>query len=124
MSARAGVPPGWPAAVRPPATPDWEQSATAWLLDLCPPDYRAHRVLTRRPVALAWVAGRHAEASLAGTRRALAGCRAALCDTLEPPAVVELIGALESEEARLLAAVRAVGLVEEALRGHRYVPRL
>jgi hypothetical protein len=121
---RAAVPPGWPAAVRPPGAPDWERTAVAWLLDLCPPDYRAHPVLTRRAVALAWVAGRHADAALTGARRALGGVRAALADTLEPPALNQLIEALESEEVRLLAAVRGVGLVEEALRGRRHVPRL
>jgi hypothetical protein len=118
------VPPGWPGAVRPPGAPDWERSAVAWLLDLCPPEYRGHPVLLRRPVALAWVAGRHVDAALVGTRRALGGVRAALSDALEPPALTALIEALESEEARFVAASRGVGLVEEALRGRRHVPRL
>jgi hypothetical protein len=122
--ATGAVPPGWPAAVRPPGAPDWERSAVGWLLDLCPPDYRGHPVLLRRPVALAWVAGRHVEAALVGSRRALAGARAALTDVLDPPALDALIEALELEESRLVAAGRGVGLIEEALRGRRYLPRL
>lgn len=121
---RPGVPPGWPAEVRPPGSPDWERSATGWLLDRCPPEYRGHAALTRRPVALAWVAGRHVEASLEGARRALAGVRSALGDAVEPAAMPAVVEALETEVARLLAASRAVGLVEEALRGRRHVPRL
>jgi hypothetical protein len=123
-AAPAAVPPGWPAAVRPPGATDWERTAIAWLLDLCPPDYRAYPVLVRRPVALAWVAGRHAEAAVTGARKALAGVRAGLSEVLEPRALTELVEALETEEARLLAALRGAGLVEEALRGRRYVPRL
>ena len=42
---RAVVPPGWPRRVLPPAVPGWEESAGAWLLDLCPPDYRGYPVL-------------------------------------------------------------------------------
>src|SRR3712207_8090858 len=30
----ATLPPGWPAAVRPPGAPDWEHTAVAWLFDL------------------------------------------------------------------------------------------
>lgn len=119
-----GVPPGWPAQVRPPGSPDWARSATGWLLDQCPPEYRGHAALTRRPAALAWVAGRHVEASLEGARRALAGLRAALGDAVEPAAMPALVEVLETEVARLLATSRAVGLVEEALRGRRHVPRL
>lgn len=119
-----GVPPGWPPQVRPPGSPEWERSATGWLLDQCPPDYRGHVALTRRPVALAWVAGRHVEAALEGARRALAGLRAALGDAVEPAAMPALVEVLETEVARLLATSRAVGLVEEALRGRRHVPRL
>ncbi|WP_088282682.1 hypothetical protein [Kineosporia sp. A_224] len=118
------VPPGWPADVRPPGSPDWERSAVAWLLDLCPPDYRGYPVLVRRPVALAWVAVRHVEAAHEGARRALAGVRTALSDAVEPQALAALVEALETEVARLLGTSRAVGLVEEALRGRRHVPRL
>jgi hypothetical protein len=118
------VPPGWPLAVRPPGTPDWERTASAWLLDLCPPEYRGHPVIVRHVVALAWLAGRHTEAQLGGVRTALSAVRTSLVDQMPPHALHELIEALETEQARLIAAHRGVGLVEEALRGHGYVPRL
>ncbi len=121
---QGGVPPGWPVQVRPAGTPQWERSAVAWLLDLCPPDYRGHAVLQRHPVALARLAALHVEAGVHAGRRALATARSDLADDLTPGAMTELLEAVEAEEARLVAARRAVGLVEEALRGHRYVPRL
>ena len=52
------LPPGWPPAVRPPGSPDWERTAVEWLLDLCPADYRGYPVLRRHPLALAALARR------------------------------------------------------------------
>ena len=46
---RPVVPPGWPEEVRPPGTPEWERTATAWLFDLCPPDYRGARGAAAAP---------------------------------------------------------------------------
>jgi hypothetical protein len=96
----------------------------AWLLDQCPPEYRGHRVVTRHPAVLAWLAGHHADAGLRALRAGLAGARIDVRDQLSPPALAELLEVLETERARLIAVRRAVGLVGEALRGHRYVPRL
>jgi hypothetical protein len=120
----ASLPPGWPAAVPPPGAPDWQRSAVGWLLDQCPPDYRGHPVLLRHPVALAVLAGHHVDAGLQAGRRALATARADLADDLSETAMAALIEALQAEQARMIATRRAVGLIEEALRGHRYVPRL
>ena len=47
------APPGWPRAVRPPGAPGWEHTAVAWLLDICPPEYRSYPVLRRHDVVLA-----------------------------------------------------------------------
>lgn len=128
MTAIAGgprrTPPGWPGAVRPPGAPDWERTAVTWLLDQCPPEYRSYPVVTRHPVALAWLAGHQADGGLRAVRAALAGARADLGDRVPPPALAALMETLEGEQARLIAVRRAVGLVHEALRGHRYVPRL
>jgi hypothetical protein len=124
VTERGQVPPGWPARVRPPGAPDWEPTALSWLLDLCPPDYRGHAVLTRHPAVLAWLAGHHLDGQLQATRRALATARSELGDVVAPPVVAETIEAVEAEEARLLAARRGLGLVSQALRGVRFVPRL
>ena len=118
------APAGWPGEVRPPGVPGWERSAVAWLLDLAPPDYRGYSVLTGHPVALAVVVGHHVEAQRSGARTALAGARRELSDAIPPPALDALLEALAQEEARLAAAHRGVGLVEQALRGRRFAPRL
>jgi hypothetical protein len=118
------APAGWPGEVRPPGVPGWERSAVAWLLDLAPPDYRGYGVLTGHPVALAVVVGHHVHSQRTGARSALAGARRDLADAMPPPALDALLEALAQEEARLAAAHRGVGLVEQALRGRRFAPRL
>jgi hypothetical protein len=119
----AHTPPGWPAPVPPPGSPDWEQAASAWLMDLCPPDYRGYGVLRRHPLALAWLAGQHVEGSRQVMARALGRIRAELADDLQPGVVDQLLQTVEQEQARLLAAARGVALIEQSLRGHRHVPR-
>ncbi len=123
-AAGPAVPPGWPAAVRPPGAPGWERTALAWLLDLCPADYRGHAVLTRYPLALCHLAAAHVGAGLTALRQARSSARTVLSEALDPPALVELFETLDVEEARLLAARRGVELLDGALRGRRYVPRL
>jgi len=110
--------------VLPAGAPDWEQSAQAWLLDQCPPDYRGHPVLRRHTVILAWLARRHAEASWRAMGSALAGARAELADVVEPGVIEAAIGAIEQEQARLVASGRAITLVLHSLLGHRHIPRL
>lgn len=118
------VPPGWPEEVRPPGTPDFERSASAWLFDLCPPDYRAHEVLRRHPVVLARFAAWHVEAAVAAARTGLGSVRTQLRDVAEPQTVEAAVAALEREGARLYATARSVSLVERALRGERFRARL
>jgi hypothetical protein len=119
----APVPAGWPADVKPPGAPGWERSAVSWLLDLCPPDYRGHPVLVRRPAVLAWLAGHHVEGQVHAMRRAIATARAELSG-LPAPALRETLDAVETELARTLAAQRGLALVAQALSGVRFVPRL
>jgi hypothetical protein len=107
-----------------PSVPGWEESAAGWLLDLCPADYRAHDVLRQHPVVLARFAAHHVAASLAGARAAYAGARRELGEVAEPEVVAAALRALEAEGARLARAEREVALVEEALRGRRWAPRL
>lgn len=121
---RPVVPPGWPAEVRPPDTPDWERTATAWLFDLCPPDYRAHDVLRRHPAVLARFAAHHVHAGVEAARHGLSTARDELREVAGPQTVAAAVAAYEREGARLVVTSRAVGLVEEALRGRRYVGRL
>ena len=118
------APPGWPAQVRPPDAPDWERTAADWLLDICPPDYRLYTGLRRHVVVLARFAVLHVEASQAACRRGLSECRADLRDVATLEVVEAAVQTFQLEEARLVGLRRAVGLVEEALRGRRFIARL
>jgi hypothetical protein len=117
-------PPGWPRQVRPPGAPDWERSAVNWLLDICPPEFRSYPVLRRHDVVLARFAVLHVEACQSAVRRGLSEARAALRDVADADTVEGAVETWQREQARLLAERRAVGLVEEALRGRRFVARL
>ena len=118
------APLGWPSAVRPPDAPDWERTAVNWLFDISPPEYRAHQALRRHVVVLARFAVLHVEAQQAACRRGLSEARAELRDVADLDTVEAAVTTWQAEEARLLGVRRAVGLVEEALRGRRFVARL
>jgi hypothetical protein len=96
----------------------------AWLLDICPPEYRGYPVLRRHEVVLARFAVLHVEACAAAVRRGLSEARGVLREVADADTVEAAVTALLAEEARLTAERRAVGLVEEALRGRRFVARL
>jgi hypothetical protein len=124
MPSRCVAPPGWPAAVRPPDAPDWERTAVNWLLDISPPDYRGYPTLRRHVVVLARFAVLHVEASQAACRRGLSEARAELGEVADLDVVDAAVATWQAEEARLMRVRREVGLVEEALRGRRFVARL
>src|SRR3954471_18660316 len=118
------APPGWPREVRPPDAPDWQRTAVNWLLDLCPPEFRSYPLLRRHDVVLARFAVLHVEACQAAVRRGLSEARAELRDVADQDTVEAAVETWHAESARLMAERRAVGLVEDALRGKRYVARL
>jgi hypothetical protein len=118
------VPPGWPAEVPPPDAPGWERRATGWLFDLCPADLRAHDVLRRYPIVLAYVAVGQIDGALRGVQAAIASVRADLRDDVSAAVLTEAIDALQQEQALLEGSRRAVRLVADALRGVRLRPRL
>ncbi|MDQ3424390.1 MAG: hypothetical protein M3510_13685 [Actinomycetota bacterium] len=121
---QAVAPPGWPRPVVPAGVHGWEDSATAWLFDVSPPEFRSYPVLRRHPVVLVRFALTHAEAGLQASRSGLGEVRTSLRDHAEPETVDLAVVTWEREIARLLALRRSVGLVEEALRGRRFRPRL
>jgi hypothetical protein len=121
---RLYTPPGWPPQVRPPGAPAWERTAVAWLLDVCPPEYRGYPVLRNHEVVLARFAVLHVDAGQAAVRRGLSEARGVLRDVVDPDTVEAAVLTWQAEEARLTAQRRAVELVEEALRGRRFVARL
>lgn len=118
------VPPGWPRQVRPPDAPEWERTAVGWLLDSGPPELRSYDVLRRHPVLLARFVLRHVDGGEAACRHGLSEARAELRGVVDADVIDEAVLAWHREQARLVALRREVGLVEEALRGRRFVARL
>ncbi|KRF17297.1 hypothetical protein ASG90_08335 [Nocardioides sp. Soil797] len=118
------APPGWPDQVRPPDAPAWEKTAEAWLLDICPPEYRSYPTLRRHVVVLARFAVLHVAGSQMACDRGLSEARAELRDVADADVVEAAVETWQREQARLMRLRREVVLVEEALRGRRHVARL
>ncbi|MFI6903778.1 hypothetical protein ACIBKY_21105 [Nonomuraea sp. NPDC050394] len=118
------VPPEWPAEVRPPSVPDWETSAVAWLLDAVPPDYRAHEVLRRHPIALARMAAHHVNSAIEAARAGYRGAAVDLKGHLPPHAVEAVLDVYREEGPRLVRLSRAIDAVERALRGETFTATL
>ena len=118
------TPPGWPAGVRPPGAVDWEATATAFLLDCCPPDFRAYPVLRRHPVVLARFATHFVAGQCEAAQTAVALIRTELADWVSAEVVAAAADAWLEQGARLLRVRRSVRLVEEALQGVSFVPKL
>jgi len=110
--------------VHPPGSEDFESTAVGWLLDVVPPDYRLHGVLRRYPVALAALARYHSKACVEGARQGYRAARTELAGALPPHAIDTVLAAYRKEGARLAATAEAVDLVERALRGEEFTPRM
>ena len=108
----------------PPGAPGWTEAARDVLLDVAPPEYRSYQVLRRHPVVLARFTMAHVEGQLAAPRAELGGGRAAPAGDMGGGVVARAVDVLQREEARIVRVRRAVGLLEEALRGATFVPRL
>ncbi|HEY6276627.1 MAG TPA: hypothetical protein VIX86_09880 [Streptosporangiaceae bacterium] len=118
------LPPGWPTGVHPPGSQDFERTAVAWLLDVVPPDYRLYGVLRRHPAALASLARHHLAACVEGARQGYRTARTELGGAVPPHGLDAVLAVYRSEGRRLVATANAVGLVERALRGETFTPRL
>jgi hypothetical protein len=120
----AYAPPGWPGEVPPPGAPEWEVRATAYLLDCCPADFRAYRVLRNHPVVLAQFARHFVEGQSQAAQEGLAAVRTGLQDFVEPGVLEEATQVWLEQAARLARTRRAVALVEAVLRGRTFVPKM
>lgn len=118
------TPPGWPEGVRPPHSPEWEDTATNFLLDCCPAEYRGYPVLRRHPVVLARFAAEHVESQVNACRDGIGGVRASLGRFVAPEVLEEALSAWHEQAALLRRRRREVALVEEALRGKVFLQRL
>ena len=110
--------------MHPPGSEDFESTAVGWLLDVVPPDYRLHGVLRRYPVALATLARYHSKACVEGARQGYRTARSELAGALPPHAIDTVLAAYRKEGARLAATAEAVELVERALRGEVFTPKM
>lgn len=110
--------------MHPPGSEDFESTAVGWLLDVVPPDYRLHGVLRRYPVALAALARYHSKACVEGARQGYRTARTELAGVLPPHAIDTVLAAYRKEGARLAATAEAVDLVERALRGEEFTPKM
>jgi hypothetical protein len=120
----AFTPAGWPDGVRPPGAPEWEPTAVAFLLDCCPADFRGYAVLRRHPLVLARFAAHFVAGQCRSSQEGLAEIRTSLQRLVTPDVVEAAAQAWLEQAARLARTRRAVTLVEEALRGHVFTPRL
>ena len=114
--------PGWPSDLPGPDAGLAEQ-VTGWLLDRLPPEYRTSAV-RRYPLVLAMAARLHAQATLDGTRDVYRDLRAQLRDHVEPTDIQAALAALEDLAAQFSRTQREIDLVEQALRGQVWRPRL
>lgn len=110
--------------VRPPGAVDWEMTASAFLLDCCPPDFRLYPVLRRHPVVLARFAARSLEGQAKAVETGVAEVRTELGPWVAPEVVEQAIEAWQRFGALLPRTRRAVDLVERALRGEEFMPTL
>jgi hypothetical protein len=120
----AYLPPGWPTGVHPPSSDGFESTAVDWLLEVVPADYRLYGVLRKHPVALATMARHHLAAAVQGARQGYRMARTELNDMLPPHAVDAVLAAYRREGSRLVAAANGVDVVERALRGETFRPKM
>lgn len=119
----AYLPPGWPKAVKPPGSDHFESSAVHFLIELVPA-YRQHPVVVRFPAILASIARHSLEGTVEGTRQGYRTARTELGEAVPPHAVDAVLKAYRDEGRRLAADLRAVGLLEQALRGEKFTRSL
>jgi hypothetical protein len=81
-------------------------------------------VLRRYPVALAALARYHSKACVEGARQGYRTARTELAGVLPPHAIDTVLAAYRKEGARLAATAEAVDLVERALRGEVFTPKM
>jgi hypothetical protein len=110
--------------VRPPGAPGWEATAIAFLLDCCPADFRAYRVLRNHPEVLAQFATHFVSGQHQASQEGLAEVRTSLSEYVGPEVVEAATQAWLEQEARLARTRRAVALLDEALRGRVFVRKL
>jgi len=93
-------------------------------LDCCPPDFRQYAVLRRHPIVLARFAAQSVDAQVRACTAGLGECRAGLADVVPAGAIEDATEAWKDQLAALRRTAREVSLIERALRGAAFVPKL
>ena len=93
----------------------WEVTAAAWLMDLLP-EYRHYPTVRDHPVVLAFIARHVLAGAVEGARQGYRATRTELRGLVSPSVIAAALGDFRNEGQRLSAALRAVELVEHALR--------
>ncbi|WP_432563950.1 hypothetical protein [Kineococcus sp. SYSU DK003] len=119
------VPPGWPAQVLPPAIEDWELSAVAWILGHGAPEWHLpeYETLRRHPLMLTWWFRQWAQANLQAARASWQGLRE-VQQAPDPDAHRRHLAAVTAVGRDLRAQAHAAELIERAMLGELFVPRL
>jgi hypothetical protein len=95
-----------------------------YLLDCCPADFRAYRVLRNHPIVLAQFARHFVEGQSQAAQEGLAAARTGLQDFVEANVLEEATQAWLEQSAQLARTRRAVAMVEAVLRGSVFVPKM
>ena len=103
------------AAGQPAGSADLHATATAWLLGLMP-ELSQYSVLQQHPVVLAFLARQILTGAVEGAREGYRTTRSELHELVPLPVIAAALADLRAEGTRLSAALRAVELVEGALR--------
>lgn len=109
------TPPGWPPQVLQPDDPEWVSSATSWLLDILPPNYRAHSEIVTRPRVLAWMAATHVEHYQVVTQQGYRTVAVELRDREPPEAIKQVLDVYRSEKQRLATVREGIRAIRRAL---------
>ena len=90
-------------------------TAATWLLDLVP-EYRQYPAVRQHPVVLASIARHVLNGAVEGARQGYRTTRSELGEVISPDVVAAALAEFRTEGQRLSAVLRAVELVERALR--------
>ena len=94
---------------------NWQTTAAAWLLDLLP-EFRQYPAARQYPVVLAFLARHVLNGAVEGARRGIGHVRTELRGAAPPQVITAAPEDFRTEGHRLSTALRAVELVERALR--------
>ncbi len=106
--------PGWPRSLVPPAHEEFQEQVVTWLLDQGPSSLR-QSPLRQYPVALCVYVRAYVNGALEGARKAYGSSRTIFAEQLQAAELETVQQAMATEGARLVALLRELDLVADAL---------